>query len=281
MTTILDRIAEHKRTTELPQRMRDVPLRVLEARAAAAATPRDLVAALRGRPGVALIAEVKRASPSRGLLRPDFDPVQLARLYAAGGAAAISVLTDSRFFQGDLAHLSQIRAWLESRLGEVTATGRGGQPAEPLPLLRKDFVVHRYQVFEGRAAGADAVLLIAALLDDRELADLLALTHHLGMTALVEVHTAEELSRVLPLRPRLIGVNNRNLHDFSVNLEACLSLRRQVPPETCFVAESGIHSRADVARLQAAGVDAMLVGEALVVAPDVAAKVRELVYGEG
>jgi indole-3-glycerol phosphate synthase len=260
--TILDRIAEYKRTEELPRRMRDLPLETMQARAAAAPPPRDLVAALRSAPGVALIAEVKRASPSKGVLRPDFDPAHLAVTYAANGAAAISVLTDEPFFQGSIEYPAQIRSLLDSQ-----------------PLLRKDFIVHPYQVYETRAAGADALLLIAAILSDSVLAGLLALTRALGMTALVEVHSRGELSRVLPLSPRLVGVNNRDLRDFSVDLNTCLSLRPLVPPGVCFVAESGIQTRADVLRLAAASVDAMLVGEALVLASDVAAKVRELVNG--
>ncbi len=279
MSTILDRIAEHKRSNELPRRMRDVPLPVVQSMAAAAAPPRDLIAALRARPAVALIAEVKRASPSRGLLRADFDPIQLADAYASNGAAAISVLTDAPFFQGDLAHLEQIRAWVDSLPQCPNTMGENKPAAGPLPLLRKDFIIHPYQVYETRASGADAVLLIAALLDTAAMGELLNLTHEMGMQALVEVHSADELLRVMPLRPRLVGVNNRDLHHFSVNLNTCLSLRRLVPPETCFVAESGILTPADVARLKAGGVHAMLVGEALVVAPDVAARVRELVHG--
>ena len=146
-------------------------------------------------------------------------------------------------------------------------------------MLRKDFIVHPYQVYEARAAGADALLLIAAVLSDGDLADLLALTHGLGMAALIEVHDADDLARVLPLKPRLVGVNNRDLRTFRVDLNTCLALRPRLPADVCFVAESGIHTHADVARLEAAGVDAMLVGEALVVAPDVAAKVRELTDG--
>lgn len=144
------------------------------------------------------------------------------------------------------------------------------------PLLRKDFIFHPYQVYEARAAGADALLLIAAVLKGREMADLLALTHQLGLTALIEVHDQAELERVLPLQPRLIGVNNRDLRDFSVDLNLCVELRQHVPAETCFVAESGIHTAADVARLAKEGIDAILVGEALVKAKDVGAKVREL-----
>jgi indole-3-glycerol phosphate synthase len=270
--TILDRIVDYKRTEELPRRMRELPLETLQARAAAAPAPRDFVAALRSAPGVALIGEVKRASPSKGLLRPDFDPVQLAATYAANGAAAISVLTDEPFFQGNLAYLAQIRQRLALRL-EV------GEQPRPVPLLRKDFIVHPYQVYEARAAGADALLLIAAILSEADLAALLSLTQSLGMTGLVEVTSEEELGRVLPLAPRLVGVNNRDLRDFSVDLNTCLRLRPLVPPDVCLVAESGIHTRADVARVAAAGVDGVLVGEALVTAPDVGAKVRELTDG--
>jgi indole-3-glycerol phosphate synthase len=261
--TILERIVEYKRNEELPRRMRDLPMEALQARAATAPPPRDLVAALRSAPGVALIAEVKRASPSKGVLRPDFDPIELAVTYAANGAAAISVLTDEPFFQGNIKYLAQIRSLFHS------------YP----PLLGKDFIIHPYQVYEARAAGADGLLLIAAVLSDSALAELLALTRALGMVALVEVHSRDELLRVLPLSPRLVGANNRDLRDFSVDLNTCLALRPLVPAGVCFVAESGIHTRADVARLAAADVDAMLVGEALVVAPDVAAKVRELVNG--
>jgi indole-3-glycerol phosphate synthase len=269
--TILDRIVDYKRTKELPCRMRDLPLEALRARAAAAPPPRDFVAALRSAPDVALIAEVKCASPSKGLLRPDFDPVHLAATYAANGAAAISVLTDEPFFQGNLAYITQIRSQLASHL---LASDR-----PEVPLLRKDFIIHPYQVYEARAAGADALLLIAAILPDADLAELLSLTQAQGMAALIEVHDREELMRVLPLAPRLVGVNNRNLRDFSVNVDTCLRLRSQVPPEVCFVAESGIQTGADAARLAAADVDAMLVGEALVTAPDVGAKVRELIDG--
>jgi len=260
--TILDRIVEHKRE-ELGGLMRETPLKSVQALADAAPPPRDLVAALRSKLGVALIAEVKRGSPSKGLLRPDLDVVSLALAYARHGAAAISVLTDERFFQGSLADLIRIRGALEG------AT----------PLLRKDFILHPYQVYQTRAAGADGLLLIAAVLSDEDLAELLSLTRALGMTALVEVRDQRELERVLPLSPRLVGANNRNLHDFSVNLESCLALRPLAPDAVCFVAESGIHSPADVKRLAVARVNAMLVGEALVTAPDVGAKVRELIGG--
>jgi indole-3-glycerol phosphate synthase len=260
--TILDQIIAYKRGVEVPERMQATPLAAMRQRAATGLPPRDFVAALRAVPGVALVAEVKRASPSRGVLRADFDPVHLAETYAGNGAVAVSVLTDTPYFQGELEHLTRIRAAL------------------PVPLLRKDFVVHPYQVYEARAAGADAVLLIAGVLDDAELAGLMALAADLGMAALVEVHTAAEVARVLPLRPSLVGINNRDLRDFSVRLETCLQLRAHVPPDVCCVAESGIQTASDVTRLRVAGLDAMLVGEALITAPDVAARVRELVYGQ-
>ncbi len=284
--TILDQIIEYKRTEELPRRMHDKPLHVVQQQAVVAPPPRDFVATLRQTPGVALIGEVKRASPSKGLLCADFDPLALATTYAANGAAAISVLTDEKFFQGSLDYLARIRRGAPSQSppsdgGEVASPpslGGGGLGWGP-PLLRKDFIVAPYQVYEARAAGADALLLIAAVLSDGELADLLDLTHEMSMTALIEIHAADELARVLPLKPRLVGVNNRDLRTFRVDLNTCLALRPLVPAEVCFVAESDIHTRADVARLAAAGVDAMLVGEALVVAADVAAKVRELTDG--
>jgi indole-3-glycerol phosphate synthase len=272
MMTILDQIVDYKRKEELPHRMRDLPLEAMQACSALAPPPRDFVAALRSAPGVALIAEIKRASPSKGLLCPDFDPVGLATAFAANGAAALSVLTDQPFFQGNLAYLTRIRSQLARYRTEST------QP-DPVPLLRKDFIIHPYQVYEARVAGADALLLIAAVLTDDTLAELLSLTRALGMTALIEVHNEKELRRVLPLAPRLVGVNNRDLRNFRVNLETCLGLRPLVPPDVCFVAESGIHTRADMVRLATAGVDAALVGEALVSAPDVGAKVRELIDG--
>jgi indole-3-glycerol phosphate synthase len=244
---------------------------VVRAEAALAPKPRDFIAALRAIDEVALIAEVKRASPSKGLLRHRLDPLNLATIYAHNGASAVSVLTDVKYFQGKLTYLSQIRAHLTLSLERTV----------PLPLLRKDFIFDPYQVYEARAAGADALLLIAAVLKDTELASLLQLTQSLGMTALVEVHNRTELDRVLPLKPRLIGVNNRDLRDFSVDLNTCIDLRQHVPTEICFVAESGIRTGADVTRLAREGIDAVLVGEALVKSKDVGRKVRELVKYEG
>jgi indole-3-glycerol phosphate synthase len=263
--TILDEIIKYKRVEELPRRMQAREAAIVQAEAALAPDPKDFVAALRETRKIALIAEVKKASPSKGVLRSNFDPVGLAEIYAENGARGISVLTDSKYFQGKLEFLTQIREQLQRAKG----------PRRPV-LLRKDFIFHPYQVYEARAAGADALLLIASVLNDQEMADLLALTHKLEMTALIEVHNREELERVLPLQPRLIGVNNRDLRNFSVELNTCIELRQYVPTGICFVAESGIHTAADVARLSREGIDAILVGEALMKAKDVGQKVREL-----
>jgi indole-3-glycerol phosphate synthase len=208
-----------------------------------------------------LIAEVKRASPSRGVLAPHLDEVEIAQVYAANGAAAISVLTDERFFLGKLETLKRLRA-----------------AGVALPLLRKDFILTRAQVYETRAAGADAVLLIAAALtDDGELAELHALALGLGLAPLVEVHTAAEVERALKLPGlRWVGINNRDLGTFAVSVETTERLRPLIPPEVAVVAESGIFTAADVARLARAGAQAVLVGEALVTAGDIALKVREL-----
>ncbi len=260
----LNEIFETKRA-EVAAARAALPLAGLAARAQETPPPRDFVAALRSAARPGLIAEAKHASPSRGVLMADFDPLRLAHTYSQHGAAAISVLTDERYFRGSLDHLRAIRA------------------AVDLPLLRKDFVYDPYQVYEARAAGADAILLIVAALAAAQLAELHGLAGELGMAALVEVHTADELDTALALRPGLVGINARNLHDFSVSLETTRDLARRVPRAVCLVAESGIHTADDVAWLgQAAradvgqGVDAILVGEALVTAPDVAAKVREL-----
>ncbi len=264
--SILDEIFAHKRV-EVEARRKARPLAQVRQAAEAAAPGVDFVKALRQaaqeRQSPALIAEVKCASPSRGLLAPDFDPLRLAALYQQNGAAAVSVLTDERYFKGHLDDLRQIAQAFSS--------------AGPrLPVLRKDFLLDPYQVYEARAAGADAVLLIAAYLDEACLRALHQLTLALHMTPLVEVHNRQELETALKLTPRLVGINNRNLHDFTVSLETTLRLRPLAPKEVCLVAESGIHTRQDVARLAAAGVDAILVGEALVTAPDTAAQVRAL-----
>ena len=258
--TILDEIFAHKRQ-EVDRNRQARPLVDVERAAHAAPPPLDFLAAVRCPPGATprLIAEVKGASPSRGELVKDFNPLRLARLYQQNGAAAISVLTDEKYFRGSLADLQQI----------------AHLPSRP-PLLRKDFICDPYQIYEGRAAEADAILLITACLALPQLKQLHALVLELGMTPLVEVHTRAELDLALECSPRLVGINNRNLHDFSITLETSLGLIPLIPAGVCRVAESGIHSRADVDHLAAVGVDAVLVGEALVTAPDSAAAVRSL-----
>lgn len=262
---ILDEIVAHKHF-EVAERQAALPLASLRGACAHAWPVRDFAAAL-AQPGVSLIAELKKASPSKGLLRADFDPLALAQVYATHGARAISILTDERFFQGSLDTLRGVRATQEE----------GAIP--PVPLLRKDFLIHPYQVWEARVAGADAVLLIVACLDQAALVEMLNLAHGLGMAALVEVHDEAELARAVEAGARVIGVNNRDLKTFKVDVGLTLRLRPLAPPGTIFVAESGIHSAADVARLAEASVDAVLVGEALVIADDVGAKVRELAGG--
>jgi indole-3-glycerol phosphate synthase len=255
---ILGRILANK-YIEVAQRRISMPIEQLREQVLAQTPPRDFIGALRqaGRP--ALIAECKKASPSKGLLCQDYDPAGLARTYAANGAAALSVLTDEKFFQGALSDLGAAR------------------DAAGLPALRKDFIVDCYQVYEARAAGADAMLLIVAALRLEQLQELHEQINELGMTALVEVHDEAELETALKLEPKLIGVNNRNLHDFSVDLYTTARLRKNVAANIALVAESGIHTADDVARVRDMGVDAILVGEALVTASEVGAKVRELV----
>ncbi len=256
----LDAILAHKRV-ELVERMAAVPLRQVRGAAENGPAPLDFCAALRRPPEASprLIAEVKCASPSRGVLVEDFDPLGLAEVYRANGAAAVSVLTDEHFFRGSLEYLREIAA-LEPRL----------------PVLRKDFILEEYQLYEARAAGASAVLLIVAALKSDRLRALHALCGELGLAALVEVHAFVEVEAALAAGARLVGINNRDLSTFNVSLETTLRLRSAIPEGVVVVAESGIHRRADVDYLAEAGVDAILVGEALVTAADVAAKVQEL-----
>lgn len=262
--TVLDRILA-RTEADLSTRQAQIPLADQIAAARAAGAPRDMAAALEGARGVespdpcvALLAEVKHASPSRGVLVEPFEPVKLGRLYADHGAAAISVLTDEPFFQGHLDYLTAVRN------------------AVPIPVLRKDFIIDPYQVYEGRAAGADAMLLITAALEDGALAELHAAITEQGMTALVEVHNEAELERALRIAPRLLGINNRNLKTFDVTLETTARLAALVPPDVTLVAESGIFTGEDVQRMGVMGARAVLVGEALVTAGDTAARVREL-----
>jgi len=249
---ILERILARKRA-ELEAARAAVPLAEMQQRAAAAAPARDFVGALRakvaaGRPAV--IAEMKRASPSKGLLRAEFDPAAIARGYEAGGAACLSVLTDRDFFQGDPAHLAQARN------------------ACALPVLRKDFITEPYQVHEARALGADCILLIAAVLARQDMQGLEASARSLGMAVLVEVHDADELEAALSLQTPLLGINNRNLRSFETRLETTLDLLPRVPRDRIVVSESGIAGRTEIARLSAQGVQAFLIGEALMRAAD-------------
>lgn len=252
MSDILEKILATKRD-ELARAKQDVPLAEIERMARAAAPARDFAGAMRARIAAgkpAVIAEIKRASPSKGLLRADFDPAAIARSYEAGGAACLSVLTDVQYFQGGPEHL-------------VAARG-----ACSLPVLRKDFIVDPYQVFEARAMGADCILLIVSALEIPTMVALEALAADLGMTVLVEVHDGEELEAALRLRTRLVGVNNRNLRTFETRLETTLDLLPRIPAGRIAVTESGILAVADVSRLRGAGIDAFLVGEAFMRAVD-------------
>jgi indole-3-glycerol phosphate synthase len=259
--SILNEIFTHKRT-EVSLEKEHISAADLESVIQGVPLPPDFAAALKGKSGAPprLIAEVKHRSPSKGILCPGFDHLRLAHTYAENGAAAISVLTDEKYFGGSLVYLRDIA---ELKLG--------------VPLLRKDFIFTRYQLLEARAAGASAVLLIVAMLEPAQLRDLLTAVRELGMEALVETHTQAEVQQALAAGARVVGVNNRDLHTFNVSLETSLQLRPQIPSDVVMVAESGIHTTDDVARLAAASVDAMLIGEGLVTAPDVGAKVREMV----
>jgi len=252
MSDILNQIVAVKRQ-EVDAALQRKPLAEMRADAESRVLTRDFVGAMRARIAAgraAVIAEIKKASPSKGVLRADFEPADIAQTYAEHGAACLSVLTDQQFFQGRIDYLKQARA------------------SCPLPVLRKDFIIDAYQVYESRAIGADAVLLIAACLDDAQLRDFEAIARSLDMAVLVEVHDAAELARALALKTPLIGVNNRNLKTFEVSLDTTLALRHELPADRLLVSESGIQSRDDVLRLAAAGVNAFLVGESFMRADD-------------
>jgi indole-3-glycerol phosphate synthase len=255
---ILDQIVANKKR-ELAVSQRNLPLADLRRIALAAPPPVDFAPALRGG-GIKLIAELKKASPSRGVIRADFDSVEIAQIYADNGASAISVLTESKYFRGRLGHLKHIK----------TALGR------TLPLLRKDFIFDPYQIYESRAYGADSLLLIVAILAPRQLVELIGLTRQLGMECLVEVHNEAELEIALKSPARIIGINNRDLSTFTVDINTTRRLRPLIPTDRIVVSESGIKDRADMARLRQWGVDAVLIGEALMSARDIAAKMKEL-----
>jgi len=260
MSDILERILARK-AEEIAERRLRKPLVELKAQTSDTPTTRGFEASLRARirsGAPAVIAEVKKASPSKGVIRPDFDPAAIARSYEAGGAACLSVLTDIDFFQGSDAYLQQARA------------------ACSLPVLRKDFVVDAWQLHEARMLGADCVLLIAAALDDVQLAEFAFIADELGMDVLVEVHDLDELERALPIPARLLGINNRNLRTFEVSLQNTLDLKDMVPADRVLVTESGILAPADVALMRGAGVHAFLVGEAFMRQPDPGTALRDL-----
>jgi indole-3-glycerol phosphate synthase len=260
MSDILNKIVDVKRA-ELAVALERRPLSVVRADAESRVLTRDFEGAISQRIQAgrnAVIAEIKKASPSKGVIRPDFEPADIAQTYAEHGAACLSVLTDQQFFQGSVDYLKQARA------------------SCPLPVLRKDFLIDPYQVYESRVMGADAILLIAACLDDAQMRDMEAIARGLFMSVLVEVHDAQELERALRLQTRLLGINNRNLRTFEVSLDTTIALKASVPADKLLVTESGIAERADVQRMNAEGVHGFLVGEAFMRAPDPGAAMAQL-----
>ncbi len=257
MSSILDKIVAHK-LTEIESAKATLSLSTVKKSAATAIPPKDFLAALAADEYVSLIAEVKKASPSKGVIRSDFDPVQIATAYSASGARCISVLTDEKFFQGNLEFLRLIRAAVET------------------PLLRKDFILDEYQVYEARAAGADAILLIAECLQPQVMMDLHRCICDLGMTPLVELYEEKNVDAVLACQPKLVGVNNRDLNTFEVDLQHSIRIKSLLPTDVTMVSESGIFTSEDVRMLHAASVDAMLVGESLMRASDISQAVTEL-----
>lgn len=259
--TILQAIIETKRG-EVDASRRGEPLAALRARCAAAPPPRDFYSAITSGPAIRLIAEIKKASPSAGLLRAEFRPAELARAYESAGAAALSVLTDRTYFQGSLADLGTARS------------------ACALPALRKDFTLDAYQVYEARAAGADAILLIAEILTMAQIDEFSALAASLGMASLIETHTEEQAAAVLPIitpaRRTVLGINNRDLHAQRTDVQITRRIAATLPPGTLFVAESGLKCREDVVAMAAAGACAVLIGETFLRASDPSEKVREL-----
>lgn len=260
--SILQEIVQQKRL-EVSEAKSQVSLTELRKAAESMTATRNFAQALGAMDGIALIAEIKKASPSKGLIRADFQPEEIARVYTAAGASCISVLTDQKYFKGCLEYLHQVR--------KVTQ----------LPLLRKDFIVDEYQIYEARRWGADAVLLIAGILSDAQLGEYLGVARSIDLDCLVEVHTSAELERVLQTSANIIGVNNRDLHTFQTNLNTTFELQKMITdPGRILVSESGIHTRQQVEQLQQAGVQAILVGESLMRAPDMASQIRALLGGQ-
>lgn len=257
MHSILKKIIDHK-LLEIEALKSKTSLEQIKDESKSGRPVRDFVGALQTPGEISLIAEVKKASPSKGIIREDFNPVEIAKAYESAGASCVSVLTDENFFQGHRDFLVDVGAAIE------------------IPALRKDFIVDPWQVYDARAAGADAVLLIAECLEAEQLKDLHALINELGMTALVELYDRENIDKVLACKPSLVGVNNRDLNTFEVNLEHSIEIRKSLPEDLTFVSESGISSHVEVSQLLQANVDAILVGESLMRADDIAAATREL-----
>ena len=260
MTSILDKIVRHK-LAEIQNAKIAKPIQEMKAEVSDAQAPRDFIGALTTgdqADRVSLIAEVKKASPSKGIIREDFDPVEIATAYSQHGASCISVLTDENFFQGHLDFLKQIRDAVDT------------------PLLRKDFILDDYQVYEARAAGADAVLLIAECLEPAQMKDLYDLINELGMTALVELYDSKNIPAVLACKPKLVGVNNRDLNTFEIDLHHSIRVKNELPRDIAMVSESGIFTYENVQLMQQNGVDAILVGESLMRNEDIGAAVKQL-----
>ncbi|WP_437188034.1 indole-3-glycerol phosphate synthase TrpC [Planctomicrobium sp. SH668] len=261
MSTVLDKIIAQKQK-DVATAIAARPLHEVQEALATAPAPRDFTGSLLKHHPMGMIAEVKKASPSAGLIREDFNPVEIARTYEENGAACISILTEEHFFQGHLSYLEAIR----KNVG--------------IPVLRKDFIIDPYQVWEARASGADAILLIAECLDDQQMESLYRLALELGMQALIEVYDPENVQRVLRLQPPLIGVNNRDLRSFVTDLQHTVRLREAIPAEVLVIGESGIHTRSDVEMLQSSRVHGILVGESLMRSADIGKSVRTLLGKE-
>ena len=260
MSTILDQIIEQKHR-EISASRYQISLEDLERQLVDAPAPRGFLRALKSASAPALIAEVKKASPSAGLIRPNFDPVLIAREYQSSGAACLSILTDEKFFQGHLDYLRQVRKSVS------------------IPVMRKEFIIDRYQIAEARLAGADCVLLIAECLDDTLMQDLYNYAQQLGMDVLIELYDLPNVSRVLATGTELLGINNRDLRTFRTSLEHTFLVKQQIPNSVLLVSESGIATNSDIQRLRAGGIGAVLVGESLMRQPDISMAVRQLMQG--